>query len=79
MQEILTLRGKKSVLLNEFTFREEVMQRIYQKEKSRAINPPAVLNAIDQDTDNTVFFFYITARNLILWFEEAHFLKSKKK
>jgi hypothetical protein len=42
MQEILTLRGKKSVLLNEFTFREEVMQRIYQKEKSREINPPVV-------------------------------------
>jgi hypothetical protein len=50
---------KKPVLSNAFIFQEVVMLKYIKKEKIRKLILPAVPNAIDQDTDNTVFHIFL--------------------
>jgi amidophosphoribosyltransferase len=60
MQEILTPTVKKACSF-ERTFREEDAE-IYQERKNLGrLILPAVLSAIEQDTDNTVFLYSNTA------------------
>jgi amidophosphoribosyltransferase len=57
MKEILPPTVKKSCSFDVFIFQEVVMPKSIKKEKLGKLILPAVLNAIDQDTDNTVFSY----------------------
>jgi amidophosphoribosyltransferase len=57
------------------------MLKYIKKEKFRKINLPAVLSAIEQDTDNTVFLIFNTAETSFFGLVEAaqDFLNQRKK
>jgi amidophosphoribosyltransferase len=57
MQEILTPTVKKACSFERIYFSRGRMLKYIKKEKFRKIILPAVLSAIEQDTDNTVFLY----------------------
>jgi hypothetical protein len=78
MQEILTT--VKRVRLSVFTFREEAMLKYIKRKNLGRLILPAVLSAIEQDTDNTVFLIFQIRLKLLLRFSgsSSGFLKPKK-
>jgi amidophosphoribosyltransferase len=61
MKEILPPQ-KKPVRTYLF-FQEVVMRNLSRKKKLGKLILPAVLNAIDQDTDNTVFLIFLILKH----------------
>jgi amidophosphoribosyltransferase len=79
MQEILTT--VKRVRLSVFTFREEAMLKYIKRKNLGRLILPAVLSAIEQDTDNTVFLIFQIRLKLLYGLVEAaqDFLNQRKK